>query len=139
MDSIGNVFGALAAALAGGAAASGWTVAVIVANVAFDGLDYNRADRQLRRTLLVSSNFQAILLGVGSVFALLSGALASFIICLITALGFLSNVWTLAPRKGPRVTGVRENRKGKRIVAVSLTIIQTLVATLGAALAALNL
>jgi len=86
MDSLGQIFGGISAAFAGGAAASGWTVAVIVANVAFDGLDYNRADRQLRRTLLVASNFQAILLGVAAVFALLAGSLVAFIVCLITAL-----------------------------------------------------
>lgn len=139
MDGLTGIFGGLSAAFAGGAAASGWTVAVIVSNVAFDGLDYNRADRQLRRTLLIASNFQAILLGVAAVLALLAGAIVAFITCLITALGFLTNVWTLAPRKGPRVTGMRENRKGKRMVAVALTLIQTLFAGLGAALAAFNL
>ncbi|WP_049763113.1 hypothetical protein [Hirschia baltica] len=139
MDSLANIFAASAAAFAGGAAASGWTVAVIFANIAFDGLDYNRADRMLRRTLLVSSNFQAILLGCASVFALLSGSIVAFITCLITALGFLSNVWTLAPRKGPRVTGMRENRKGKRMVAVALTIIQTCFAAAGAVLAAFGI
>ncbi len=139
MDGLAGIFGGLSAAFAGGAAASGWTVAVIVSNVAFDGLDYNRADRQLRRTLLIASNFQAILLGVAAVLALLAGAIVAFITCLITALGFLTNVWTLAPRKGPRVTGMRENRKGKRMVAVALTLIQTLFAGLGATLAAFNL
>ncbi len=139
MENLADIMRGLAAAMSGAAAASGWTVAVIVANVAFDGLDYNRADRQLRRTLLVASNFQAILLGIGAVFALLSGSLASFVTALVTALGFLSNVWTLAPRKGPRVTGMRENRKGKRIVAVALTIILSLMAALAAVLAAFGL
>ncbi len=139
MENLVGVFGGAAAACAGGAAASGWTVAVIVSNIAFDGLDYNRADRMLRRSLLVSSNFQAILLGCAAVFALLSGSVIAFVTCLITALGFLSNVWTLAPRKGPRVTGMRENRKGKRIIAVALTLIQTGFATLGAFLAAVGI
>lgn len=139
MDGLSNIFGGAAAAFAGGAAASGWTVAVIVANIVFDGLDYNRADRMLRRNLLVSSNFQAILLGCAAVFALLSGAIVAFVTCLITALGFLTNVWTLAPRNGPRVTGMRENRKGKRVVAVALTLTQTAFAGLGAILAALGI
>ncbi|MFC7292218.1 hypothetical protein [Hirschia litorea] len=139
MDVLGNIFQGAGAAFAGGAAASGWTVAVIFANIAFDGLDYNRADRMLRRTLLVSSNFQAILLGIAAVFSLLSGSIVAFITCLITALGFLSNVWTLAPRSGKRVTGMRENRKGKRMVAVALTLIQTAFAALGAALVAFGI
>ena len=135
-----NILHGVSAAFAGGAAASGWTVAVIVANVAFDGLDYNRADRQLRRVLLVSSNFQATLLGVAAVIGLVSGAIAAFVVSLITALGFLSNVWTLAPRKkGPRVTGVRENRKGKRIVAVALTITLSLLAAMASVLAAVGI
>ncbi len=137
-DFQGIMLGA-AAALAGGAAASGWTCAVIVANVAFDGLDYNRADRQLRRTLLVASNFQAVLLGVAAVMALIGGAIAAFVTCLLTALGFLSNVWTLAPRqKRGRVTGMRENRKGKRLVAVALTLVMTIMATGAAILSAMG-
>lgn len=139
MDNISVIFQALGAAFAGGAAASGWTVAVIVANVAFDGLDYNRADRQLRRVLLVSANFQAILLGVGAVFCLLSGSIASFVVSLLCALGFLSNVWTLAPRgRKPKVTGVRENRKGKRVLAVALTLMLTMMAGIAAVMAAIG-
>ena len=134
-----SFFQGLSAAFAGGAAASGWTVAVIVSNVAFDGLDYNRADRQLRRVLLVSSNTQAILLGVGACCAILGGSIIAMVTCILTALGFLSNVWTLAPRKGPRVTGVRENRKGKRVVAVYLTLLMTAMAAGAAILAALGM
>ena len=111
---------------------------MIVANVAFDGLDYNRADRQLRRVLLVAASFQAILLGGAAVCAIFGGAIAAMVVSLLTALGFLTNVWTLAPRKGPRVTGVRENRKGKRVVAVSLTLIMTLMAAAAAVLAAMG-
>ena len=112
--------------------------ALRVANVAFDGLDYNRADRQLRRVLLVAASFQAILLGGAAVCAIFGGAIAAMVVSLLTALGFLTNVWTLAPRKGPRVTGVRENRKGKRVVAVSLTLIMTLMAAAAAVLAAMG-
>ena len=136
---IAGFFQGMAAALAGGAAASGWTVSVIIANVAFDGLDYNRADRQLRRVLLVSASFQAILLGAAAVCALFGGAIVALVSSLLTALGFLSNVWTLAPRRGPRVTGVRENRKGKRLVAVYLTLVMTAMAAAVAVLAALGL
>ena len=136
---ISGFFQGMSAALAGGAAASGWTVAVIVANVAFDGLDYNRADRQLRRVLLVSATFQAILLGAAAVCAIFGAAIAAMVTSMLTALGFLSNVWTLAPRKGPRVTGVRENRKGKRIVAVALTLIMTAMAAAATVLAAMGL
>src|SRR4029453_12795374 len=51
---------AVAAMLAGGAAASGWTSSVIVANTAFDGLDHGRADRMLRNELVATPGFRRI-------------------------------------------------------------------------------
>ena len=76
----------------------------------------------LRRTLLVGSNFQAVLMGIAAACGMLGGAIVTMVSSMLLALGFMSNVWTLAPRKGPRVTGVRENKKQKRIVAVWLTM-----------------
>jgi hypothetical protein len=127
---------AAAALCAGGAAASGWTAAVIVANSAFDGLDHGRADRHLRRVLVAAAGFQAALLGVAAGFAVISGAIAAFVTAAIAALGFLSNIWTLAPRRDKTPEGLRKKTSTRRIVAVALTLIITAVALTSGVLAA---
>jgi hypothetical protein len=119
---------AAAAMLAGGAAASGWTAAVIVANTAFDGLDHGRADRMLRKVIAATAGFQAALLGIAAGCALLAGATAAGIVCIVAALGFLSNVWTLAPRRDKAPDGLRKKNSTMRVVAVALTLIVTFVA-----------
>ncbi len=126
---------AVAAMGAGAAAASGWTAGVIVANTHFDGLDAGRADRMLRRVLSATAGFQAALLGVATGAALLGGARAAAIVAAICAVGFLSNVWTLAPRKEKTVPGVRKRNSTQRVVAVALTLIMTLAALVAAVLA----
>jgi hypothetical protein len=131
------IFHAAAALLAGGAAASGWTASVIVANTAFDGLDHGRADRHLRAVIAGAAGFQAILLVTAAGFAILSGATAAFITALVAAAGFMSNVWTLSPRKtGTKPPGVREKRSTRRVVAVALTLLVTFVALTAGVLAA---
>jgi hypothetical protein len=124
-----------AALCAGGAAASGWTAAVITPNAAFDGFDAGRADRITRRIISSTAGFQAALLGVAAGLALVSGARVAGIVAAFTALGFLSNVWTLSPRKDKVPTGVRKRTVTTRIVAVGLTLIMT-IAALAAALSA---
>src|SRR4029077_20749901 len=99
MPDLGTLFHALAAFAAGGAAASGWTASVIVANTAFDGLDHGRADRMLRKVLVATAGFQTMLLVGAAACALVVEAFAAGIVAAIAALGFFSNVWTLAPRK----------------------------------------
>lgn len=137
MEILPSVLTALSALLAGGAAASGWTASVIVANDAFDHLDHGRADRHLRQVMVSSARFQAALLAAAAGFAIVGGASAAFITSLIAALGFLSNIWTLSPRRGPKKPGVvKERRSTKRIVAVSLTLIVTCVALAAGVLAA---
>jgi hypothetical protein len=132
----GSVFHAVAALFAGGAAASGWTAAVIVANTAFDGLDHGRADRHLRKVISATAGFQAALLGIATGFALLSGAKAAGVTAAIAGLGFLSNVWTLAPRRDKPVPGVHKRMSTVRIVAVLLTLIVTMVSLTAGVLAA---
>ncbi|MBI1339369.1 hypothetical protein GC169_04050 [bacterium] len=137
MESMSQIFLALAALLCGGAAASGWTSSVIVANDAFDGMDHGRADRHLRKVISSSAGFQAALLGVAAGFAIVGGATGAFITALLAALGFLSNVWTLSPRRGAKKPpGVRERKSTKRVVAVSLTLLVTIVAFTAGCLAA---
>ena len=129
---------AFAAMTAGGAAASGWTAAVIVANTAFDGLDHGRADRHLRKVLVATASFQAILMVASAGCAILSGAMAAFVTAIIVAFGFLSNIWTLAPRKDRAPEGLHKRNSTMRILAVSLSLVFTLVAAASALHAALG-
>lgn len=129
----------LAALCAGGAAASGWTAAVIVANSAFDGLDHGRADRMLRKVLSATAGFQAALLGIATGAALLSNARAAAIVAGVAALGFLSNVWTLAPRRDKAPEGLKKKNSTQRIVAVALTLLMTMVALAAGIMAAFGI
>lgn len=126
MGGFENYLLACAAMLSGGAAASGWTAAVIVANMAFDGLDAQRADRHLRRVLVGAAGFQALLAFAAGGTALLGGAIAAAVTAGVAGLGFLSNMWTLAPRKGKAPPGARRNEKARRAIAVSLTLTVTI-------------
>ena len=139
MPAVGDIFHALSALAAGGATASGWTAAVIVANTSFDGLDHGRADRHLRRVLVNTAGFQAILLAIAAALAVLSGAWAAFVTSAIAALGFFSNVWTLAPRKDKTPEGMHRRHSTMRIVAVALSLIFTLTALTAGVLAALGI
>ncbi|MDZ4759545.1 MAG: hypothetical protein SGJ21_00545 [Alphaproteobacteria bacterium] len=133
------VFHALAALFAGAAAASGWTAAVIVANTAFDGLDRGRADRHLQRVLVATAGFQTALLCIAAGFALVSAAHASLVTAGVAALGFFSNIWTLAPRRDRTPEGLRKKSSTRRVVAVSLTLIMTAVALTSAVFAAFGI
>jgi hypothetical protein len=139
MPDLGPFLHALAALLAGGAAASGWTAAVIVANTAFDGLDHGRADRMLRKVISATASFQAALLGIAAVAAWFSGAQAASIVAAVSALGFLSNVWTLAPRKDKAPEGLRKKNSTARVVAVALTLIMTMAALSAGVMAAFGI
>ena len=50
--------------------------------------------------------------------------------------GFLSNVWTLAPRKDKAPPGIRKRTSTQRVVAVALTLIMTMAALAAGVLAA---
>lgn len=139
MPELGQIAQALAALFAGGAAASGWTAAVIVANTAFDGLDHGRADRHLRTVLTSAAGFQAALLAIAAGLAIFTGAVATFATALVGALGFMSNVWTLSPRREKTAPGVRKKESSKRIAAVALTLMFTLVAATAGGLAAFGI
>jgi hypothetical protein len=134
-----EVLAATAAIFAAGAASSAWTGAVIVANAAFDGLDAGRADRQLRRVIASAAGFQAGLLGVATGAALFAGARAAAIVAALTALGFLSNIWTLSPRKEKTMPGASKRTKSARMLAVSLTLIFMVAALTSAVLAVVGI
>jgi hypothetical protein len=133
-----EIMRAVAAMLCGAAAASGWTASVIVANTAFDGLDHGRADRMLRKVIVATAGFQAALMAIAGGAALFSGATAAGIVCFVTALGFFSNVWTLAPRRDKAPEGLRKKNSTMRVVAVSLTLIMTLAALIAGVMAVLG-
>jgi hypothetical protein len=138
MPGLVEILHAVGAMMAGGAAASGWTAAVIVANTAFDGLDHGRADRMLRKVIVATAGFQTALMGIAAACAFLSGAMAAAIVSVITALGFFSNVWTLAPRRDKAPEGLRKKNTTMRVVAVSLTLIMTLAALVAGVMVALG-
>ena len=139
MAEIIGVMQAVAAAAATGAATSGWTAGVIVANQNYDGLDASRADRMLRRIISGSAGFQALLLGVATGFALLGGARVAAIIAGLAALGFFSNIWTLSPRKEKALPGARKRTSGQRVVAVALTLMMTAAALTAAVMAIIGI
>lgn len=138
MPDLALLLTAAATFFAGGAAASSWTAAVIVANTAFDSLDAGRADRHLKRVIAATASFQTILMALSAGFALLSGAMAAAIVGGVAALGYLSNIWTLAPRREKTVPGARKRTTTQRIVAVALTLLVTAVALTSAVLVVLG-
>ena len=102
----------------------------------YDGLDAGRADRQVRNLLKSVSRSTGILLLAATALAFLGGAIGAAICAGLAAFGFFTNSCTLAPTSRENVPkGVRQNHKTKRIVAVSLTLLFTLVAAIGAGLA----
>ena len=139
MADLPSIMHALSALLAGGAAASGWTAAVIVANTAFDGLDHGRADRMLRKVLSATAGFQAAMLGIAAGAALISGARGAGLVAVVAALGFLSNVWTLAPRRDKAPEGLRKKQSTARVVAVALTLMMTMAALAAGVMSALGI
>jgi len=138
MADLPSIMLAAAALCAGGAAASGWTAGVIVANTNFDGLDAGRADRMLRKVITASAGFQALLLGACAGAALLGGARVAAIVAGFAALGFLSNIWTLSPRKGKTIPGARRRTSSQRVIAVALTLMMTAAALTAGVFAAIG-
>jgi hypothetical protein len=101
------------------------TAVVIVANSAFDGLDHG-CRSMLRKVIAATAGFQAALLGIATGAALLSNARAAAIVAGVSALGFLSNVWTLAPRRDKAPEGLKKKNSTQRVVAVALTLVMTM-------------
>jgi hypothetical protein len=132
------VASALSAACSGAAAAVGWSVAVIVAREAFDGLDHGRADRQLRRVIRAAVPLQSGLALAAAAAAGMAAAPAAAILAALAALGFLANRWVLAPRDLP--PGRRAGKvSALRTLAVSLSLLMAALAVAAAIAAALRL
>ena len=113
-----------------------WIVAIVAPNTSYDKLKEADADHHVRELLKAASDPIAVLLLVAAGLAILGGGLISGLAALIAALGFFSNRWTLAqaPKKSADAS---EKRVGKtrRILAVSLTFVFSLVALAAALIA----
>ena len=92
----------------------------------------------LREVIAATAGFQAALLGIATGAALLSNARAAAIVAGVSALGFLSNVWTLAPRRDKVPEGLKKKNSTQRVVAVALTLVMTMAALAAAIMAAIG-
>ncbi len=120
--------------LMGLATGAAWIMTIIAPNVSYDRLDASRADGHVRQLLKSASDPIAVVLLVAGALAILGGALGAGVTSFIAALGFFTNRWTLSKLdKAP--SGAKRRRKTQRVVAVSLTLMFTLVAAIAAVLA----
>lgn len=137
LDGLRDLAQALSIALFGFSSGCAWIAAIVAPNTSYDRLDYSRADGHIRLLLVNSSGHVAFTLLAATALAFLAGAVGAGIVGGLAAAGFFSNRWTLAPRtkeeRAPK--GVRTREKTKRVVAVSLTLIFTLIAVIATGLA----
>lgn len=122
--------------LLGLAVGAAWIVAIAAPNISYDRLDASRADKHVRELLRASSDPIAVILLVAGGLAILGGALVAGITSFLAAFGFFTNRWTLANyKRGETPPDANEKRKAQRAIAVSLTLIFSLVAAVAAILA----
>ncbi|MEM5515630.1 hypothetical protein WNY37_01635 [Henriciella sp. AS95] len=137
LDGLRELAQALSIALFGFSTGCAWVAAIVAPNTSYDRLDYSRADGHVRLLLINSSNHIATACLAAAALAFLAGALSAGIVGALATAGFFTNRWTLAPRtkdeKAP--PGRRTRDKTKRVVAVSLTLIFTLVTLIATGLA----
>jgi len=127
--------GELGALFAGVAAGMAWVACVIAPNVSHDRLDASRADGHIRQLILSVSTVTSGLLLAATAFSVLAFNFGAGICAGLAAFGFFTNRWTLAPKKkGEAPPGVRQSRKTRRTVAVSFSLMFTLVAVAAAVL-----
>jgi len=113
-----------------------WIVAIVAPNTSYDHLKDQDADDHVRELIKAASDPIAVLLLVAGGLAILGGILVSGIAALIAAFGFFINRWTLA-RANTKSKDPGEQNVGKtrRILAVSSTLVFSLVASTAAVLA----
>ncbi|MEM9939737.1 MAG: hypothetical protein AAFZ91_11265 [Pseudomonadota bacterium] len=127
---------ASAALLLGLATGAGWVAAIIAPNSFYDDLDPVDADMQVRNLLKSVSGPVTFVLVAAGALAILGTAYVAGVTALVAAFGFFSNTWTLAPpAKTENGKSTKRRRKTERVVAVSLTLIFTLVTAIAAVLA----
>ena len=137
LDGLRDLTQALSIALFGFSSGCAWIAAIVAPNTSYDRLDASRADGHVRLLLTNASAHIAFVLLAASALAMLANAVGAAIVGGLAALGFFPNRWTLAPRKKSERAppGVRTRDKTKRVVAVSLTLVFTLVAIIATGLA----
>ena len=123
--------------LLGLAIGAAWIVAIVAPNTSYDHLKGKAADQHVRELLKSASDPIAVLLLVACALAILGGAIASGVASLIAAIGFFTNRWTLASNTSRKAS--EENvGKTRRILAVSLTMVFSLLAIAAAVFAVLG-
>ena len=122
--------------LLGLSAGAAWVIAIAAPNTSYDHLKDKDADEHVRELIKAASDPIAVLLLVAGGLAILGGILVSGIAALIAAFGFFINRWTLA-RASTKSKDPGEQNAGKtrRILAVSSTLVFSLVAAAAAVLA----
>ena len=122
-DMIQSVAGNLAVLMAALATGAAWIACIAAPNCSFDRLDYSRADGHVRQLMRDTSGPIAVILLAACALAVLASYYGSATLSGLAAIGFLSNNWTLAPKKKGESSpppGVRHRKKSQRIVAISL-------------------
>lgn len=137
LDGLREISHLTSIALFGFGCGCAWIAAIVGPNTSYDRLDASRADGHVRLLLTNASGHVAFALLAASALAVLAGAIGAGIVGALAAAGFFTNRWTLAARKKSERAppGVRARDKTKRVVAVSLTLIFTLVAAIATGLA----
>lgn len=117
-----------------------WIVAIVAPNTSYDHLKNKDADEHVRELLRAASDPIAVLLLVAGGLAVLGGILIAGIAALIAAIGFFTNRWTLASATSKRPDKGEENAgKTRRILAISSTLVFSLVAAAAAICAVLGI
>lgn len=132
--------GAIAVLLIGIAIGGGWICAILGPNVFYDKLDAGRANTQVKALLRAGSTPIAGLLLASSCCAFLAELVATGVLSGVAALGFFLNRWTLSGfKRGDTPPGARRRRKSQQIVAVGLSLMFLVVATVAGILAVLGI
>ena len=113
-----------------------WIVTIVAPNTSYDSLDATRADKHVRGLLKSASDPIAVILLVAGGLAILGGALVSGVAAFLAAFGFFTNRWTLArANTKSKDPGEKNVGKTRRVLAVSSTLVFSLVAAAAAGMA----
>ena len=117
--------------LLGLAVGAAWIAAIVAPNTSYDHLKGDDAEEHVRELLRSASDPIAVLLLVAAALAILGGALVSGITSLLTAFGFFTNRFTLPKGENAKESG----GKTQRVLAVSMTLVFSVVAAAAAGMA----
>lgn len=136
----GAFAGELGALLAGVAAGMAWVAVIVAPNVSYDRLDGSRADAHVRTLILKMSTLTSGLLLASTALSVLAMNFGAAVCAALGCFGFFTNRWTLAPKKkGESPPGARAKKSTQRKVAVSFSLMFTLVAVAAAVLGTIGL